>query len=39
MSRTTSPSTQQRYGITRVTRVWEINRSSLYAQAARATPS
>jgi putative transposase len=35
MSRQTSPSTHQRYGITRVIRVWALNRSTLYAQRAR----
>jgi len=35
MSRQASPSTQQRYGVMRVCRVWDVARSTLYAQRAR----
>jgi putative transposase len=35
MSRQTSPSTQQPYGIARVVRVWELPRSTFYAQRTR----
>jgi putative transposase len=35
MSRQTSPSTQAAYGITRVLRVWDLSRSTFYAQQAR----
>lgn len=35
MSRQTSPSTHRPYGITRVLRVWELPRSTFYAQRAR----
>ena len=35
MSRETSPSTQQPYGIARVTRVWQMPRSTVYARRAR----
>jgi transposase InsO family protein len=35
MSRRTSPSTHQRYGIARVLRVWELPRSTFYAQRER----
>ena len=35
MSRQTSPSTHQRYGIARVLRVWELPRSTFYAQRER----
>ncbi len=35
MSQQTSPSTHQRYGLTRVIRVWALNRSTFYAQRAR----
>lgn len=35
MSQQTSPSTQQPYGIARVLRVWELPRSTFYAQRAR----
>jgi putative transposase len=35
MSRRTSPSTDRRYGIARVVRVWELPRSTFYAQQAR----
>jgi len=37
MSRQTSPSTQQRYGVARVMREWALNRSTFYAQQARRT--
>ena len=40
MSQTCSPSTQQRYGLARVCRVWEIARSTVYLSQARpAAPS
>ena len=32
MSHETSPSTQQPYGIARVTRVWQVPRSTVYAR-------
>ena len=35
MSRRTSPSTHQRYGLARVLRVWELPRSTFYAQRRR----
>lgn len=35
MSQQTSPSTQQPYGIARILRVWELPRSTFYAQRAR----
>ena len=35
MSQETSPSTQERYGITRVLHVWELPRSTFYAQRVR----
>ena len=35
MSRQTSPSTQQPYGVTRVLRVWDLPRSTFYAQQTR----
>lgn len=35
MSRRTSPSTHQPYGVTRVLRVWELPRSTFYAQRER----
>lgn len=35
MSRQTSPSTHQRYGVARVVRVWELPRSTFYAQRDR----
>jgi transposase InsO family protein len=35
MSRQTSPSTQQPYGVARVLRVWEMPRSTFYAQRVR----
>jgi transposase InsO family protein len=35
MSRQTSPSTQQPYGVTRVLRVWELPRSTFYVQRER----
>jgi transposase InsO family protein len=35
MSRQTSPSTHTAYGITRVLRVWDLSRSTFYAQQAR----
>jgi transposase InsO family protein len=39
MSRTCSPSTQRRYGLARVCRVWELARSTVYLhQERRATP-
>jgi len=37
MSQQTSPSTQQPYGIARVLRVWELPRSTFYAQRVRHT--
>src|SRR5687768_10117771 len=37
MSRQTSPSTQQPYGVTRVLRVWELPRSTFYAHRDRQT--
>jgi transposase InsO family protein len=37
MSRRTSPSTQRPYGIARVLRVWELPRSTFYAQRQRRT--
>ena len=37
MSQTCSPSTQQRYGLARVCRVWEVARSTVYLHQARAT--
>lgn len=40
MRRQTSPSTHQRYGLARVLRVWELSRSTFYAQRVRcAQPS
>jgi transposase InsO family protein len=36
MSRRTSPSLQRRDGVTRVLRVWELSRSTFYAQRTRA---
>lgn len=36
MSRRTSPSSQRRYGVTRVLRVWALSRSTFYAQRTRA---
>jgi putative transposase len=39
MSQTCSPSTQRRYGLARVCRVWELARSTVYlGQARRTTP-
>ncbi len=35
MSHETSPSTQQPYGIARVTRVWQVPRSTVYARRDR----
>ena len=35
MSHETSPSTQQPYGIARVTRLWQVPRSTVYARRAR----
>ena len=35
MSHETSPSTHQPYGIARVTRVWQVPRSTVYAQRHR----
>ena len=35
MSQQTSPSTQQRYGLTRVLRVWRLSRSTFYARRTR----
>jgi len=35
MSTQASPSTQQRYGVARVVRVWNLSRSTVYAQRAR----
>ena len=35
MSQATSPSTHQPYGIARVTRVWQVPRSTVYAQRDR----
>ena len=35
MSTQASPSTQQRYGLARVVRVWNLSRSTIYAQRAR----
>ena len=32
MSQETSPSTQQPYGLARVTRVWQVPRSTVYAR-------
>jgi len=37
MSQTCSPSTQRRYGLARVCRVWEVARSTVYVHQARAT--
>jgi transposase InsO family protein len=37
MSQTCSPSTQRRYGLARVCRVWEVARSTVYLHQARAT--
>lgn len=37
MSQTCSPSTQQRYGLARVCRMWEVARSTVYLHQARAT--
>lgn len=37
MSRQTSPSTHQPYGVTRVLRVWELSRSTFYTQRERQT--
>ena len=34
MSQTCSPSTQRRYGLARVRRVWEVARSTLYPNQA-----
>jgi transposase InsO family protein len=39
MSRRTSPSTHRPYGIARVVRVWELPRSTFYAQRARQAQS
>lgn len=39
MSRQTSSSTHQPYGVTRVLRVWELPRSTFYAQRDRRTPA
>lgn len=40
MSQTCSPSTQRRYGLARVCRVWELARSTVYLrQARRGTPA
>jgi putative transposase len=38
MSQTCSPSTQWRYGLARVCRVWEMARSTVYLRQARQTP-
>ena len=35
MSQATLPSTHQPYGIARVTRVWQVPRSTVYAQRDR----
>ncbi|HEX2681738.1 MAG TPA: hypothetical protein VHQ03_10645 [Candidatus Dormibacteraeota bacterium] len=35
MSRTVSPSAGRRYGLARVCRVWEVNRSTIYAVRTR----
>src|SRR5215471_2814873 len=37
MSQTCSPSTQRRYGLARVCRVWELSRSTVYLSQARQT--
>ena len=37
MSRTYSPSTQRRYGLARVCRMWEVARSTVYLTQARQT--
>jgi len=37
MSQTCSPSTQRRYGLARVCRVWELARSTVYPDQARRT--
>ena len=37
MSQTCSPSTQRRYGLARVCRLWEVARSTVYRQQARPT--
>ena len=37
MSQTCSPSTQRRYGLARVCRVWELARSTVYLDHARRT--
>ena len=37
MSQTCSPSTQRRYGLARVCRVWELARSTVYLEQARRT--
>ena len=39
MSRRISPSTHGPYGVTRVLRVWELPRSTFYAQRDRETPA
>jgi putative transposase len=39
MSQTRSPSTQQRYGLARVCRVWELARSTVYLRQARRATS
>lgn len=39
MSRQTSPSTQQPYGVTRVLRVWALPRSTFYARRDRQPPT
>src|SRR5688572_10106320 len=39
MSRATSPSTGRPYGVARVTRVWAIARSTIYAQRQRQAAS
>jgi transposase InsO family protein len=38
MSQTCSPSTQRRYGLARVCRLWEVARSTVYLQQARPRP-
>ena len=37
MSQTCSPSTQRRYGLAQVCRVWELARSTVYLEQARRT--
>ena len=39
MSQQTSPSTQQPYGVTRVLRIWELPRSTFYAQRDHTPPA